>query len=136
MITNRHLSISYIDCVECYEFWVSENFEEYHNTWIRMAGNAPKISNRISSTGLSLHQRVWLENGFVILLNISLIVTVQNRDIRIYLMSNIWIWIYELVNIYGASYPVGAGGPFPGGKARPGREADHSPPSSAEVKYE
>jgi hypothetical protein len=23
--------------------------------------------------------------------------------------------------------------PFPGGKARPGRDADHSPPSSAEV---
>jgi hypothetical protein len=29
---------------------------------------------------------------------------------------------------------VGAGGPFPVGKARPGRDADHSPPSSAEVK--
>jgi hypothetical protein len=27
-------------------------------------------------------------------------------------------------------------GPFPGGKARPGRDADHSPPSSAEVKTE
>jgi hypothetical protein len=24
-------------------------------------------------------------------------------------------------------------GPFPGAKARPGRDADHSPPSSAEV---
>jgi hypothetical protein len=34
-----------------------------------------------------------------------------------------------------ASYP-GTGGSFPGGKARPGRDADHSPPSSAEVKYE
>jgi hypothetical protein len=31
------------------------------------------------------------------------------------------------------SYPVGSGGSFPGVK-RPGREADHSPPSSAEVK--
>jgi hypothetical protein len=29
-----------------------------------------------------------------------------------------------------------AGGPFPGGKARPGRDSDHSPPTSAEVKYE
>jgi hypothetical protein len=28
------------------------------------------------------------------------------------------------------------GGPFPEGKARPGRDADHSPPSSAEVKNE
>jgi hypothetical protein len=26
-----------------------------------------------------------------------------------------------------ASYPVGTGGLFPGGKARPGRDADHSP---------
>jgi hypothetical protein len=26
-----------------------------------------------------------------------------------------------------ASYPMGTGGQFPGGKARPGRDADHSP---------
>jgi hypothetical protein len=32
-----------------------------------------------------------------------------------------------------ASYPMGTGGPFPAGEARPGRDADHSPPSSAEV---
>jgi hypothetical protein len=31
---------------------------------------------------------------------------------------------------------MGTGGSFPGGKARPGRAADHSPPSSAEVKKE
>jgi hypothetical protein len=31
-----------------------------------------------------------------------------------------------------ASSPMGTGGPFPGGKERPGRDADHSPPSSAE----
>jgi hypothetical protein len=35
-----------------------------------------------------------------------------------------------------ASCTVGTGGPFPGAKARSGRDADHSPPSSAEVKYE
>jgi hypothetical protein len=29
-----------------------------------------------------------------------------------------------------ASYPMGTGGPFPGGKARPGRDYDHSPSSS------
>jgi hypothetical protein len=28
---------------------------------------------------------------------------------------------------------MGTGGPVPGAKARPGRDADHSPPSSAEV---
>jgi hypothetical protein len=31
---------------------------------------------------------------------------------------------------------MGTGGSFPGGKAWPGRDADHSPPSSAEVKNE
>jgi hypothetical protein len=31
------------------------------------------------------------------------------------------------------AHPMGTGGPFPGGKARPGRDADHSPSSSAEV---
>jgi hypothetical protein len=32
-----------------------------------------------------------------------------------------------------ASCTMGTGGPFPGGKAWPGRDADHSPLSSAEV---
>jgi hypothetical protein len=35
-----------------------------------------------------------------------------------------------------ASYSMGTGGSFPGGKARPGRDTDHSPPSIAEVKNE
>jgi hypothetical protein len=35
-----------------------------------------------------------------------------------------------------ASCTMGTGGPFPGGKARPGRDADHSPPSNAEVENE
>jgi hypothetical protein len=35
-----------------------------------------------------------------------------------------------------APYTVGTGGSFPGGKTRLGRDADHSPPSSAEVKKE
>jgi hypothetical protein len=34
------------------------------------------------------------------------------------------------------SCPMGTGGPFPGGKARLGRDADHSPPYSAEGKTE
>jgi hypothetical protein len=32
-----------------------------------------------------------------------------------------------------ASCTMGTGGPFPGGKARPGCSTDHSPPSSAEI---
>jgi hypothetical protein len=37
---------------------------------------------------------------------------------------------------HSASYPMGTGGSFPGGKVRPGRDADRSPPSSSEVKNE
>jgi hypothetical protein len=37
---------------------------------------------------------------------------------------------------YPAFYSMGTGGSFPRGKARPGRDADHSPPSSAKVKNE
>jgi hypothetical protein len=35
-----------------------------------------------------------------------------------------------------ASYPMGTGGPFPGGKAQSVRNTDYSPPSIAEVKNE
>jgi hypothetical protein len=34
------------------------------------------------------------------------------------------------------SCTMGTGGPFPGDKARPGRDADHSPLSSADVENE
>jgi hypothetical protein len=30
--------------------------------------------------------------------------------------------------------PTGTGGPFPGGKAQPGRDSGHSAPTSGEVK--
>jgi hypothetical protein len=39
----------------------------------------------------------------------------------------------DRLGAHPASSTMGTGGPFPGGKARPGRDADHSPPSSAEV---
>jgi hypothetical protein len=35
-----------------------------------------------------------------------------------------------------ASCTMGTGGPFPGAKPRPGRDADHSPPFNAEVENE
>jgi hypothetical protein len=35
-----------------------------------------------------------------------------------------------------ASCTIGTRGPFPGDKARPGRDADHSPVSNAEVRNE
>jgi hypothetical protein len=38
--------------------------------------------------------------------------------------------------VHPASCTMGTGGPFSGAKARPGRDAHHSPPSSAEVENE
>jgi hypothetical protein len=38
--------------------------------------------------------------------------------------------------VYPGSCTMGTGGPFPGAKRSPGRDADHSPPSGTEVKNE
>jgi hypothetical protein len=35
--------------------------------------------------------------------------------------------------VHPASYPMGTGSSFPGAKVQPGRDADHSPPSSAKA---
>jgi hypothetical protein len=54
--------------------------------------------------------------------------------ILVYIMlSFVRIWVGMGVVRHPASYPMGTRDSFPGVK-RPGREADHSPPSSAEVK--
>jgi hypothetical protein len=46
----------------------------------------------------------------------------------------IYIYIVQTGSgVHPTSYTAGTGGSFPGVK-RPGREADHSPPTSAEVK--
>jgi hypothetical protein len=43
------------------------------------------------------------------------------------------LFVHTGSGAHPASCTMGTGGPFPGGKARPGRDADHSPQSSAEV---
>jgi hypothetical protein len=48
------------------------------------------------------------------------------------LLPNIYTWS----EAHPASCAMCTGGPFPGTKARPGRDADHSNPSSAEVENE
>jgi hypothetical protein len=51
-----------------------------------------------------------------------------------------WFFLYGLVQAGSGVRPdscaMGTGGPFPGAKSRPGRDADHSPPFSAEVENE
>jgi hypothetical protein len=44
--------------------------------------------------------------------------------------------VSSLAEAQPASCTMGTGGPFPGGKARPGRDTDHSPLSSTEIKNE
>jgi hypothetical protein len=56
---------------------------------------------------------------------------------RIYTSYSVTIpWVQTGSEAHPASYPMVIWGPFPGGKAQPGRDSDHSSPSSAEVKYE
>jgi hypothetical protein len=43
------------------------------------------------------------------------------------------LYVHAGSEAHPASCPMATGGPFPGAKARPERDADHSPPSSAEV---
>jgi hypothetical protein len=44
--------------------------------------------------------------------------------------------VQTVSGVHPAFCTMGTGGPFPGGKARPGRDSDHSSPPSAEVKNE
>jgi hypothetical protein len=53
------------------------------------------------------------------------------RQMRKYFSSGLCVQISS--EAHPASCTMGIGGLFPGVKAQPGRDADHSPPSSAEV---
>jgi hypothetical protein len=46
------------------------------------------------------------------------------------------LFVQTSCGIHPASYTLDTGGSFPRGKALPGRDANHSPPSNAEVKKE
>jgi hypothetical protein len=51
-----------------------------------------------------------------------------------YFSSN--LFVQTGFGAHPASCIMGTGGPFPGTNARPGRDADHSPPSCADVENE
>jgi hypothetical protein len=58
-------------------------------------------------------------------------IEVRSRQRQADFSSNLYVQTGS--GAHPASCPMGTGVPFPEGKARPGRESDHSPPSSAEV---
>jgi hypothetical protein len=60
-------------------------------------------------------------------------VQVNQRFRGAYYLSSSSLCVQTGSEAHPASCTMGTGGPFPGGKARPGRDADQSPLSSAEV---
>jgi hypothetical protein len=77
------------------------------------------LSVRIDSSGLELDPRLVYSSRF------------DPRQRQEYFSSNLYIQTSS--GAHPASFPVDTGDPFFGGKARPGRDADHSLPHSAEV---
>jgi hypothetical protein len=75
--------------------------------------------------GLLRQYCVWLQTGRPEL-------DARQRQ-RIFPLSSI-LFVHTSSEAHPASYPMGTGGSFPGGKARPGRDADQSLPPRAEVK--
>jgi hypothetical protein len=63
----------------------------------------------------------------------SLLVQIFSSAQNLTTVQNRWYTFQNGSGAHPASYPIGIRGSFPGLK-RPGREADHSPPSSAKVK--
>jgi hypothetical protein len=92
----------------------------------------PQLEPILPSRGLEDRALVWNTNVF------------QTHSLLFHVPH--WCWYLFIVasslcvqtgsEAHPTSYAMGTGGPFPGAKARPGRNADHSPPSSAEVRTE
>jgi hypothetical protein len=87
-----------------------------------------------NEAGLLRDERCWTKTVIV-----QLLVCLLYH--QCYIIISIYIHKYFLYTQTGtgahpASCPVGTGCPFPGAKARMGRDTDHSPPPSAEVKNE
>jgi hypothetical protein len=55
--------------------------------------------------------------------------SIHSRDKEIFPVAS----VQTSYGAHPASYPEGTGGPFPRDEARPGRDVDHSPQSSAKV---
>jgi hypothetical protein len=66
--------------------------------------------------------------------NPRIVTVLENRAIQVRLPAETKIFPLQTGSgAHPASCTMSIGGPFPGSKARPGRDADHSPPPSAEV---
>jgi hypothetical protein len=78
----------------------------------------------VVDAGYLSHCSVWLRTGRRV---IAVRSPADARDISSKLC------VHTGFGAHPASCTMGTGGPFTGSKARPGRDADHSPPSSAEI---
>jgi hypothetical protein len=105
--------------------------------WVRILGRG------LDKTGLGLHPRATFGIGFCYhsrdsVVGIALGYGLDDRRSRVRFPAragnfSLHHCVQNGSGAHPASYPMGTRGSFPGGKAA-GREADHSPPSSAEVK--
>jgi hypothetical protein len=100
-----------------YDRGLNYAFAKFRLTFLRRHNTAGEPGSSVS--------RVWLGAGRS---------TFDLRQRRKDFSSNLCVQTNS--GAHPASCSVGTGGPFPGAKARPGRDADHSPPSSAEFENE
>jgi hypothetical protein len=103
-----------------FSVWVMENVKFSRTTVVRTKVRVVIIEFRLEC--LAAESSLWQANS----------------NIFINQMKQIACYHSEVVQTgsgaHPASWTVGTSGPFSGGKSRPGRDADHSPPRSAEVK--
>jgi hypothetical protein len=60
----------------------------------------------------------------------------DDRAIRVRSPTGAILCVQTGSGVHPTSCKMGTGSPFPGGKARPGRDGSHSSPSNAEVENE
>jgi hypothetical protein len=90
----------------------------------------PFVTSFSTSTFISSADRSKMSRGS----SVSIVSDFDPRQRQRIFSSSFWVQTGSGAN--PASCPMGTGGPFPGGKGLPGRDADHSPSSSTEVKNE
>jgi hypothetical protein len=105
-----------------------------HTTWLTISDRTIHFKNQFHNTVLDLHIKCFSSGSIVSDYGLD------DRAIEVRSPTGVDFssspYVQTGSGAHPASYPMGTGGSFPGGKARPGRDADHSPPSSAGVKNE
>jgi hypothetical protein len=114
-----------------------------NSTWRRLhawLGHSSRTKVNVSTTSvISFIKKTNSEPGS----SVSIVSVYGLDDRPIELRSSAEAEFFSLTSVvqtgsdaHPASCTMGTGDPFPGGKGRPGRDADHPPPTSAEIENE